>query len=316
MRLLMMGFDGLGYSPARFSPVSQLLGLRTLYAPLPVTGPSWTSLYTGLTAKQHGVREAWGRAKGGHRTLANNAGQLFWKRLKRELDMRVSLCFLPLVKPEWAGADICVEGFPVAKRNQGPQVMPKSLVYGGKLLAQTDIAYWPGSSAKPANWAQPLRTRYTVEDMATRVRKGCFAEINWWLENGVDGIDFGFIGFMVPDHPAHVWPWQWAEILLPLIAELIEYTMGHLQPQSTMVVSDHGFCMDGTGHTHAGVFGFDGLSYDPPTRANILHNWTVPSLVFKELGLETELRKKKPGELSEGELKHIRHRLKELGYIE
>lgn len=311
-----MGFDGLGYSPARFSPIGQLLGLRTLYAPLAVTGPSWTSIYTGLTAKQHGVREAWGRPRNQHRSLGQNASHLFWKRLKKDLGMRTSLCMLPLVKPGWAGADICVEGFPVEKRKQGPAVQPKGLVYGGELLAKTDIAYWPGSSAQPANWAQPLRTRYTVEDMAIKVREGCFAEANWWVNNGVDGIDFGFIGFMVPDHPAHVWPWQWAEILLPLVAEVMEYLMDCLQPESTMVVSDHGFCMDGTGHTHAGVFGFDGLSFEPPTRANVLHNWSVPSLVFKELGLETTFRKKNVNELSEGELKHIRHRLKELGYIE
>jgi len=312
----MMGFDGLGYSPARLSEIGQLLELRTLYAPVAVTGPSWTSLYTGLTLKQHGVKEAWGRQRGGHRTLQQNAQHLFWRRLKQDLNMRVSLCFLPLVKPEWAGADICVEGFPIDNRQQGPRIVPKTLVYGGDLLAKTDIMYWPGSSAQPAQWAQPLRKRYTVEEMEVRVRNGCFRELEWWLKNGVDGIDFGFIGFMVPDHPAHVWPWQWADTLLPLIAEVIECAMGHLQPQTTMIVSDHGFCMDGTGHTHAGVFGFDGLSYVPPTRANALHNWSVPTLVFKELGLETELKRKKPKELSEGELKHINHRLKELGYIE
>lgn len=315
MRLLMMGFDGLGYSPARFT-LSDLLGLRTLYAPLPVTGPSWASLYTGLTAKQHKVREAWGRPKDGHHTLGQNAEHLFWNRLKRDLNMRISLCFLPLVKPEFAGADICIEGFPVTNRKGGPATHPKDLKYDGEMLAKTDIMYWPGSNAQPALWAQPLRTRYAVGEMGAKVKEGSFMALDWWMENATDGIDFGFMGFMIPDHPAHVWPWQWADIVLPIIRELIEHALNTLKPDTMMLVSDHGFCMDGVGHTHAGVFGYTGLSFEPPTRANMLHNWSVPGLVFKELGLETELKVKAPRELAARELKHIEHRLRELGYLE
>lgn len=314
MRLLILGFDGLGYSPARFT-ISDLVGLRTLYAPLPVTGPSWTSLYTGLTAKQHGVMEAWGRARDNHRTLGESAQHLFWKRLKRDLGMRVSLCFLPLVKPEFAGADFCLEGFPIDHRGQGPRQRPKLAEYNGQMLARTDIMYWPGSSAQPAKWAQPLRTRYNVVDMERKVREGGHLALDWWIEHGVEGMDFGFMGFMFPDHPAHVWPWQWADVVLPIVREIIEKAMEEIQPQTLMIVSDHGFCMDGTGHTHAGVFGFHGLSYEPPTRANVLHNWSLPGLVFKELGLETELKQKDVKELSKGEIKHIEHRLKELGYL-
>jgi len=58
-RLLLIGFDGLDYELFR-SCAPDGFEILPLLAPIPVTGPSWTSIYTGDAMATHGVRDVFG----------------------------------------------------------------------------------------------------------------------------------------------------------------------------------------------------------------------------------------------------------------
>ena len=61
-KVLVMGFDALDYHFfARFA--SQDYSIIPLYSPVPMTGPAWSSIYTGLSVTNHGISEGWGRRK-------------------------------------------------------------------------------------------------------------------------------------------------------------------------------------------------------------------------------------------------------------
>jgi len=87
LKLLYLGFDGLDPEillkhrgcAARLRDFAVLRS----FSPVPITGPAWTSLNTGLKVETHGLNEPWGRVKEGSKTFAELPDFFFWNYLNR-----------------------------------------------------------------------------------------------------------------------------------------------------------------------------------------------------------------------------------------
>ena len=58
-KVMVIGFDGLDYELFKKRNSRDML-LLPLLAPIPATGPSWTSIYTGDSMARHNIRDVFG----------------------------------------------------------------------------------------------------------------------------------------------------------------------------------------------------------------------------------------------------------------
>ena len=83
-KLLYLGFDGLDPDLLERHDAEGVLKdfcLLRSHSPVPITGPAWTSLNTGLSVETHKVAEPWGRTKEGCRTFLTMPEVYFWNYL-------------------------------------------------------------------------------------------------------------------------------------------------------------------------------------------------------------------------------------------
>jgi hypothetical protein len=315
-RLLVVGFDALDHEV--FTEHNELgLEVHRLFSPVPVTGPAWTSMYTGASIKAHGVRDvhgrsgrhrivrwsrwldrlAWGVRDGcvrlgwkdpveTYRTPADTPATYFWDTLT-EAGLSTKLVNLPVTWPAHRIDGIYIAGIPLPRSG-------RRWVYPASVRKQLPDDYW--EMCDIVNWFEdllrdgvavwrPHAKEWGMERLLDRTRRLSYRMIDFF--NSLDACDVNMIQFPFVDRVGHVFGIN-EETIGPtygLVNELLRYVWDeHSDDYDLMVVSDHG--MQGTDHTHGGVLAqtggvFDGSSVEDArtydVSPTILHYCGVPS---------------------------------------
>ncbi len=288
-KLLVIGFDGLDYEI--FSRRSNLgLKVHPLFAPVPVTGPSWTSIYTGDSVTTHKIRNVFGlkyrkrysqneslhtaiwfakqiarfilRKKLHSRsaTPADTPSKYIWQTLSNA-GLGMKIVAMPITCPVKEVNGVWVGGFPVVKRQQWCWPPDIAEQVPDDYLELADIIQWfiDPECDSHRKWKR-LFGQMSMDDLAEKTTRKAFKLADFFTSLGsadVEAVQFSFV-----DRIGHCFEisGEYEQFCYDLVEKLIKKLVDALQPESTMIVSDHGF--SGPGHTDYGCFALSGAIAD------------------------------------------------------
>ena len=263
MKLLVIGFDGLDCRLSKALDLSYLeygeLGmLRSQYK---MTVPSWTSIYTGLTLKEH--RIGLDRASGWKDWLYNQVPTTHdadgpdklptrYERPYRSLpfvwdeleDLSVGLYGMPMTFPPFKTVDWCISGFPcvpILKHMVHPFMLQlEASDYPMGILSQLD----PKFITNMKSIDHSMRATFDrVEDwrdlLLKHARKRLAVLVKLLARRPVDVL---FLGFSFLDHIAHAGLSSRLELehAYTIANWAISKAMMVCEPEKMIMVSDHG----------------------------------------------------------------------------
>ncbi len=284
-KVLVIGFDALDYELFGNLSTSNLK-LLPLYAPIPVTGPSWTSMYTGDSAATHGVWNVFGleyrkryarndaiqlclwrlhnlwrvitrhTPQERYATYATTGSTYVWDTLGAE-DVSFKIVNMPITGPVREINGTHVGGFPLITRK--PWYYPKSV--GAQIpddyMQMTEMIQWIAEPEYHSNkvWKNSLGDM-GFETVLERTERDAHRLIDLFL--ALPGANVEMLQFSFVDRIAHVFDMsgEVAERCYKLVDELIAKISGASQAASVMIVSDHG--AQGKGHTDRGCLALKG----------------------------------------------------------
>lgn len=248
-----------------------------------MSGPAWTSIYTGKTRKEHGVTNVWGLKIGGSKRLSDIEYRPFWEKLR----VKVGIFNAPVVYPPSPVNGFILSGFPIAMDNK-PICYPEDLVdkdYWKNWVM--DIAQYGGFEEKKETWWQkfsrlggtpasslpiPMSARAKI---ITKSMGDKQLDLLKRLLDRYPDTRFLFVQFSHIDRLLHLWG---------VNQESIKYVYGEAMrllngvktaygPDKTLIVSDHGF-LGGIGHGNrrVAVFAYDGESKVMPSQVKDIHD--------------------------------------------
>ena len=320
MKVLFVGFDGL--APQLVFPRGDKLpaiealcrrgawGELESYCDVPLGGPAWTTIYTGLLREQHSVKDGYGRPVRGYKTFATCEAEYVWDVLA-EHGFSVGLFNLPVTYParpiprslaeeEKVGCkNWMVSGFPTPDPANNtitwPDFLQSELVVEGDLMR----AYFPDPM-------QFFTCKILGQDRGF---------IDYWYQIALDSgeemvgeivetvsrhqlqvclrlfrnhpVDVGFCQFLFLDRIGHLWgfysdeekPDRWYRLVDEFVGTLVEQE----RPENVLIVSDHGFRDDN--HLRNGVIILNGQCFN--SRERITRKiQEVPGIIKGCLGME------------------------------
>lgn len=284
-KVLVIGFDALDYE--LFGKLSTSdLRLLPLLAPIPVTGPSWTSMYTGDSATSHGVWNVFGleyrkryarsdavqlflwrthnlwriitrhRAQERYATYATTKSTYVWDTLGAE-GVSFKIVNMPITGPVREINGTHVGGFPLITRK--PWYYPESIAsqIPDDYMQMTEIIQWIAEPEYHSNrlWKKSLGD-IGFEKVMERTETDAHRLIDLFLS--LPAADIEMLQFSFVDRIAHVFDMsgEVAERCYKLVDKLIANILDASQPASVMIVSDHG--AQGKGHTDHGCLALKG----------------------------------------------------------
>lgn len=314
-KLLVVGFDALDIELFKGR---NKLGLEAveLFSPVPVTGPAWTSMYTGAGVQAHGVRDAFGRSLRHaivkahpwlddvawavrdvlvrlrlkepvvcHRTSLNTPAMFFWDALS-EAGLSVKLVNLPVTWPARPLKGLYVAGFPLP-RNGRKWVYPQSLKsrMPEDYWDMCDMIQWFTEAPPrgfPTWWRRKARSQglSAVFERAAGLAHGL---ADFFLS--LEACDVNVVQFSFVDRIGHAFgiDGKVQERVYGLVNELLRRLWADGSAGcDLLVVSDHGF--RGPDHTHSGVLAQGGHVFDAQ-RVKRATTYDVAPTILRHFGI-------------------------------
>lgn len=325
MKLLVVGFDGIspGCLKQVYKDSSFLMAggaIKTLEAKIAISGPAWTTIYTGLPACEHKVFTPLGQPSEGSYSYADLGGKVVWDILG-EAGYCVGLCGLPAASPVRK-----VNGFHAG----GVPATPEEFLYPDTLdvpvgwLRMVDLSHYGTWTGKGwGGWAPALlqAAREEPGNIFKRVRDHSVAVASWFVEQCEHWVpDFGFVVFTFPDRLGHLYG-QTGACYNAICATInhVMWVLEAIRPESLLIVSDHGFATNGAkgtadGHTKMGVIAAFGQIARLLDERQDWVGWDVMPLILEYFQLPQLTRIFGGYEDEEAELV-VETRLKDLGYL-
>ena len=284
-KVLVIGFDALDYELlARHN--ARGMRLAPLLAPIPVTGPSWTSIYTGDSAARHGVWNVFGlefrkryarndrlqivlwylynswavitfkKWRKRYATYATTPSKYVWDTLGRR-GISFKIVNMPITCPVRPVNGVHIGGFPLVTRKRW--YYPDSLAGGipDDYLQMSDMIQW---IAEP-EWHSNRRWKRRLEEMGAdtvlkRTEGDAHRMIDLFLR--LPPADVEMVQFSFVDRIGHVFDMSGRieDRCYKLVNELVGRLVESSSPASVLIVSDHG--CQGRGHTDYGCLGMEG----------------------------------------------------------
>lgn len=284
-KVLVIGFDALDYELfARHNPMG--MQLSPLLAPIPVTGPSWTSMYTGDSVARHGVwnvfglefRKRYARSdrtnlllwhlhnvwrvvtfKWPHKryaTYATTPSKYVWDTLG-QAGVTFKIVNMPITCPVREVNGVHLGGFPLITRKRW--YFPDSIAdqIPADYMQMSDLIQWV---AEP-EWHSNRRWKRRLEEMGfdtviRRAEKEAHQMIDLFLK--LPAADVEMVQFSFVDRIAHLFSMsgQVEQVCYKLVNTLVSELIERARPESVMIVSDHG--AQGKGHTDYGCLALEG----------------------------------------------------------
>ena len=270
MKMLFVGIDGLDSDRVLSSggAFSDWGGLRGRCVPeIASTGPSWTTIYTGLKQEAHGVTSPWGLE-------AKPSLPYIWKQLDS-----CGVIGMPVTYPAHKLDDgWMLSGLPSPSSDLRAR-WPRDLDPGQYISDYTNILH--PAKADIGRWTKPTTPEQAWESMKKVAWSHIGNAARLYRERPVESL---FVGFTFPDRWGHTvisggWgeTWRGWSPVDELARRLVYEARAAFDPDLVVIVSDHGF--DNGGHTDAGIFLMSGKSEDIE-----LHNWDVKGMIIDRLG--------------------------------
>jgi hypothetical protein len=284
-KVLVIGFDALDYELfSKRRPAG--MTLHPLFAPIPVTGPSWTSIYTGDGMASHGVRHVFGmqfrrcyarnarldlllwrlhnlariaRAKPPrqkHLTYLTTESTYVWDTLGAA-GVKVKTVNMPITSPAKEVNGIQVSGFPLlsGRRWFCPESVGPDLP--GNYRELSDMLLWYSDPEFDSHRLWKERAgRAGSEEVEGRTRTTAHALADLFV--ALPRADVEMVQFSFVDRMGHVFGMsgETEEFCYDLVGRLVAKLAAEAPAESVMIVSDHGF--QGSGHTDYGCLGLVG----------------------------------------------------------
>jgi hypothetical protein len=257
MRLLFVAADGVGvdWLESQIVPaVGGEGGWETvvhgeLRAPIPMTGPSWTSILTGLTVAQHGVVDGWGRKVGVSRGFADLEGEYIWDRPLGTCGIVGIPTVWPPRRPNAAGGWM-VAGYPFA-----PGTWPRGLLDGIDYVSDYASAVHLMQRARGESEWWP--DEHTPE--AALALMALSDELRIAALEKLPPVEHLFVGVMLFDRVGHKTfdlpnAASYLEEAARLIAGMTVRLRDRFAPDWLAIASDHGWTLDRPGHDPRGGY--------------------------------------------------------------
>ncbi len=240
MELLVIGYDGLPFWLTEKLPALGVV--RPLDAEvvggITMSGPSWTTIYTGLSVAEHRVTAPMGQEGPGAKGYADLKGKVIWDILGKD-GHTVALGNLPCTRAVRKVNGFHVAGFP---RTPTKYRYPYSLPVPDDFHHKTDLGmYADYEDGGWGDWGGAIRG-LGVPEVAFSLVKEHSVEIAEWFVELAYGADFGWITFTFLDRLGHLLGMtpQAQEASLASIRATLS-VLRDLEPESTLIISDHGF---------------------------------------------------------------------------
>ncbi len=284
-KLLIIGFDGLDYEI--FSRRSKLgLTVHPLFAPVPVTGPSWTSIYTGDSVSTHQVRNVFGlkyrkrysnidslqkaiwlgrqffrfirrrKMQSLSATPADTPSKYIWQSLS-DAGVQMKIVAMPITCPVKEVNGVWVGGFPVVKRQRWYWPEDIAPQIPDDYYEQADIIQWfmDPESDSHRKWKRQFR-QMSFEEITEKTTRNAIKLADFFSSlpcATVEAVQFSFVdrighGFGISG--------KYEQFCYELVVKIIQKLVDARKPESTMVISDHGFA--GDDHTDYGCLALGG----------------------------------------------------------
>ena len=250
MKLLILGLDAAPKRILKNIPALSRYDIQHMLAPVPLSGPSWTSIYTGLPAETHGVVDVLGRKRIWKNIASNNYADVvdrcMWSILERR-GIKCALCNLPVATPIIPDvATMHITGFPA---DPNKLAYPQELVAGLPLdyLEMCDLAHFGTYLGNDKVWYDdwpPLidfRMDHSVSAVLDYVMRSSVAIAEQFVHSS-RGADLGFLGFTFIDRLGHMYGLtemmrNGCSAIITAIVDVLRYAYA----DNVLIVSDHGF---------------------------------------------------------------------------
>ncbi len=288
-KVLVIGFDALDYDLfSRFA--SQDYSIAPLYSPVPMTGPAWSSIYTGLSVKNHGISEGWARRKAhfysrhksldyllwnirklvgytglksrvvDHKTYATSRDDFLWDVLSRNA-IGCKLFNLPCTYPSRKINGIHVAGFPARGKRQicyPPEVVdhiPQDFCRKSDLIQYVSDPYRDNMGDY-----KPRLEELGLDRVLEIAKKHSFELLECFMR--LAEYPFEMIQFSFVDRIGHVFGMEneVLESVYGLVNDILARVSQKKDCENLLIVSDHGFQPGGPvyGHTYYGTLAWKG----------------------------------------------------------
>ncbi len=349
MKLFFLGLDGCAAQimyERELPNVRKLLDRCSFQACMaeeafPYTGPSWTNIYTGMTAEHHGVTDLWGREGENSNSYDSIPDPMIWEMLN-QAGLSTGVIHMPVSTASRKVDGYIVSGFPNEIAHDGPvgELMP--------LLAARDISdlirLTPRDRVLDNSWYR----RYSLEESLDIMR----TIVEWKIKalrilSKTRPVDCLFVQYSFLDRVGHLLNqylrvsdgknWDYSPVLETydwmdgIIGELVDIGVDY---DNLVIVSDHGWPAEagkpyifdgkvfGAWHSHDGVLMMSGPDVEAG-RKEMCMNHDVAAKTLALLGLEysqlVQTTVAKPAHVAAGAKKpdanQVEERLRALGYL-
>ncbi|HEY65546.1 MAG TPA: hypothetical protein G4O02_13350 [Caldilineae bacterium] len=298
MRLLFIGIDCLGlYRFERFLKprLPQIAAWGECHAPLPRTGPSWTSILTGLTMEEHGVTSLLGTAREGSKTFQDLVGKYIFEGLPGSVGVfNLPTTYPPRCRP----GDWMISGYPF-----DPVCCPADLLNGIDYIGDYAhlIVDLRGVEGKSYLWPEEYDndTAFAIMQLVERVHLRALRRL--------PGVEYLFVCTTYYDRVAHqchqLGPAEQNDPLddaARFVVDWVDQLLDLFSADTVVMVSDHGWSQRENWHSHTGFWCMWGAGVPELGRVDIMNH---------------ELRGRVETALSVTD-PQIEGRLRALGYVE
>lgn len=297
MKLLVIGLDGLSPDLFRRMAIRQTLPIKSLDIEVAMSGPSWTTMYTGLSILEHGVTEVLGRPLKVlgtmSKTYADLKGKMVWDRLATK-GFRSILCNLPCASPVREINGVHVGGCPIDPRAfTWPTYMPEVPLRWAQMCDLNHFGTYLGQGRWHDDW--PQNVEYQLQgalNIFEYIRLSSI-EMAEWFATRARFFDFGWITFTYIDRMAHIWGLTKTVLgTCGVVTHAIMDVLFHLHPENLLIVSDHGFSrpvenVDIGTHTRVGMLVADGDIRNLTDDRDGWRNLDVAPLILRAFGIRS-----------------------------
>jgi len=310
MKLLVVGLDGFGAKHWHDFVNLPDWQTRTLHSPRPLSGPAWTSIYTGLTPEQHHVFDVWGRREDSS-THADVKARCVWNVLYAQ-GVTCDIVGMPITWPASCVRPRFISGFWQGNFTHCCYPVDAEPERFEDYLSWMDAVWWTSNNPKECGgWVDKIVNCMTQQEFMQQLFTCTKLYVAHYIATHEES-DLGMIGLTFFDralHLAEAWGsyGDMVEELGGFGKMLIEKLRIALKPEKMLVVSDHGF--NAKGHTHDGILAAKDFS---PLGKDEWMTWDIAPLVARVFDTDWP---EHIGSYQIEEYELMKGRLRKLGYI-
>jgi len=271
----------------------------------PHTGPNWSSIYTGVNPKVHGVD--YGGWLFEHKSHGDLKVRSIWYDIRDKF--RLGMVGMPVTYPAFE-CQWMISGFPNSR------ITPKSVYpHDLKLGKKFKVDYGDGETS----WRDRLMEKWDEGEFAKfmNIEEEKFELVK--KLHAIDPIDVLAFGTTVVDKSCHLFTLfskQSFEVYRR-VDSLVQRLFEHFEPEQVIIVSDHGFrAMEGRHNDHGFYLWYDRKNDKPEMKSIRITETTKMILTALELDWGMIGKENKQEEKYEQEdVEFIEHNMRELGYL-